>query len=83
MKSGITQFRFKPVKGPFEPWYTGVVEMRTNRVLEKKWECPHCGMEFHTRLNCEKHCKGKQGMFPPTCKETKKGGKCYSGCLHE
>lgn len=76
------EFRYKPVKGPFEPWYCGLVEPETERVLEKWWECPHCGREKKTRVACEKHCKGEVGMYPPTCQETKKGGKCYSGCTH-
>lgn len=81
-QSPLKEFRFKPVKGPYEPWYCGIVESETERVLEKWWECPHCRMEFKRRTICEKHCKGEQGMYPPHCHETKKGGKCYSGCGH-
>lgn len=81
-KQPTKEFRFKPVKGPFEPWYCGIVEAETERVLEKWWECPHCGQEYKRRVICEQHCKGKQGMYPPHCCETKKGGKCYSGCGH-
>lgn len=79
----MREFRFKTVKGPFEPWYCGIVEPDGERVLEKWWECPHCGIEFKTRNACEQHCKGKQGQYPPHCHETKKRGKCYSGCTHE
>lgn len=43
--AGVSFFRFKPVKGPYEPWYCGIVESETERVLEKWWECPHCKNE--------------------------------------
>lgn len=76
-------FKFKPVKGEFEPWYCGVVETGSERVFEKWWECPHCSREFRTRVACSKHCKGELGMYLPHCLETKKGGRCYSGCPHE
>jgi hypothetical protein len=78
----LREFRFKPVKGPFEPWYCGLAEVDTERVLEKWWECPHCQGEYKTRAACEKHAIGVVGQFPATCKETKKGGKCYGGCVH-
>lgn len=77
------EFRFKPTKGPYEPWYCGVLHEDTGYVLKKWWECPHCGGEFRTRKACEQHAKGKQNQFPPTCHQTKKGGKCYGGCTHE
>lgn len=77
------EFRIKTVKGPFEPWYCGLVEPGTERALEKWWECPHCQAEYKTRVAVEKHCKGEIGMYPPTCHATKKGGRCYSGCGHQ
>lgn len=64
--------RFQPVKGPFEPWYVTVTEAATNRVLEATYECPHCGMSFHTRKSCEIHCKGKPPNIPATCPALKK-----------
>lgn len=78
----LREFRFKPVAGVFEPWYCGLAEADTERVLEKWWECPHCGAEYKSRAALCKHCKGEVGMYLPPCEETKKGGKCYEGCKH-
>jgi hypothetical protein len=83
MNSLLREFRLKTIKGPFEPWYCGIVEPDTERVLEKWWECPHCQMEFKTRAASLKHCLGEVGQFPATCPETKTRGKCFEGCAHE
>ena len=74
--------RFQPVKGDFEPWYSVISDSETDYVFSFEYECPHCAMKFSTRIAAEKHCKGQVGMYPPTCKETKRGGRCYSGCHH-
>lgn len=76
--------RIKTVKGPYEPWYITVsLTQSPFTIISARWECPHCGMLHSSRLICEKHCKGKQGMYGPTCHETHHGGKCASGCAHE
>jgi hypothetical protein len=41
--STMKEFRIKSVKGPFEPWYCGLVEPDSEKVIEKWWECPHWG----------------------------------------
>jgi hypothetical protein len=80
--TGTKVERFKPIPGPYEPWYVVRAELSTNKAIKKRWECPHCGAYFKARNTCEDHCKGKQGMFGPLCSETKRGGKCYNGCEH-
>jgi hypothetical protein len=82
LSSTVGEFRFKPVKGPYEPWYCGIVEPGSERVLEHWYECPHCKGEYKTRVAVLKHCVGEIGMYPATCYQTKKGGKCFSGCAH-
>jgi len=69
--------RFQPVPGTWEPWYWTLVELETNKVLTARWECPHCGRQFHGRGVCEEHCKGKVGSFGPTCPKMNpiRGGK--------
>ena len=83
LAAGTKLFRFKPVNGKYEPWYCGIVEADSERVLEKWWECPHCGREYRTRSAADDHAKGRQNQFPPHCQETKKFGKCYEGCKHD
>jgi len=69
--------RFQPVPGPWEPWYWTLVELETNKVLTARYECPHCGRQFHGSGVCEEHCKGKVGSFGPTCPKMNpiRGGK--------
>jgi len=69
--------RFQPVPGTWEPWYWTLVELETDKVLTARWECPHCGRQFHGRGVCEEHCKGKIGSFGPTCPKMNpiRGGK--------
>jgi hypothetical protein len=80
---GFREFRIKSVKGPFEPWYCGLVEPDSEKVIEKWWECPHCATEMNTRKAMMKHCAGVVGQFPASCPEVKANGKCYSGCQHQ
>jgi hypothetical protein len=75
--------RFKPIKGKYEPWLVTLsLENPPHTLIKMLYECPHCNDYFHNRHAVERHCKGKTGQFPATCRETQQGGKCFSGCTH-
>jgi hypothetical protein len=65
-------YEFQSVHGRFEPWYLTVSEFEMNNVVWARWMCPHCQLLFCSRSACERHCKGKEGSFPPPCPALKK-----------